>query len=288
MKSGGRVIRIIGAMLVASTMLMFISCSGVPQIDNVGEPGPVLMENANPKDSMNILAVYKDDTTYLYNLDSDKMDKIVESVNSYSTTKAAPSSLKKFTQPAYAISTSNKDGSKLDISYSNGLWVTADGVFAGDEYDFESLIDTSSILKLRNNTLEFPTANYICKYNKQFYTEYTDFTAMEGLEITLGEYSDGKIDVTLVNNTQGNITGAGFDYDLCIRVDGKWCYIPYKNSKAYLQSASVFSKGQTTSLSVEADVFYGALETGDYRVVIFKLSEDYSKSPVGYADFKIH
>lgn len=288
MKSGGRVIRIIGAMLVASTMLMFISCSSAPEIDGLGEPGPVLMENASTTEEMNLLAIYKDDVTYLYSVNSEKMNQMINCVNSYSTTKADPSSLKKFTQPAYAISTTSKDGQKLDISYSNGLWVTDEGVFAGGGYDFESMIDTASMISIRNDTMNFPTANTICRYNKSFYTEYSDFTAMDGLEIVLGDYSNGKIDISLTNNTQGNLTGAGIDYDLCIRVDGKWCYIPPKVSRAYQDSASLWSKGQSKSLNVDVDALYGELKSGDYRIVFSKLTEDYDKNPIGYADFKVN
>lgn len=283
--------RIVAAILAVVMMVSLASCSFGEKkvIENLGEIGPELMSNYSFDSSLQIFCFDGQKTSCRTIFDSAVIGEIATKINSLENKYEDPSVLRtEWVEPAYGISICSTYGETINLSYSNGLWVSQEGdVFRADSIDLQKFFDLAEPDYEEESGLKFPNSIYICEYCTNYYGTSEDFNFVDGAKLKITNSDSGSLDMTLTNNTGGNLPYGG-SFKLQRKVDGNWVFVP-TSSDVVLNLAGggpSLLDGESVVLSAQYSYNYDYLVDGNYRVLLYRENHGFEE-PFVAAEFKV-
>ena len=278
--------KIIPVILCLTMLLPLCACEQGKEIK--------LLENTDYEDGATTLYYFDGETTYYkFVFDTDEEKKIVESINELKAREVDPSKAKEITIPCYGISTYNKSGYEVKLTYGNGYWLMQDGSVYKAKYDLASLYDSfppedSDPYK---GGIWFPNSAWLGPYDVRFYRKESDMPGeKDGMSLSLVDLKGKTATVRFTNNSEYEYV-FGEDYSLQKLIDGEWYTLSTKEDICF--NAMGYHVDPGASRDMDCDLTpYGELEEGSYRIAkgCFIFREDSPKQDEDtmlVAEFKI-
>lgn len=242
----------------------------------VGETvtGNILMANASPQTSALKFFAYDGENTKLWYLFNNSQEKeILRAISNVPAEKADNWSPELFAAPAYGFEISDIDGWVLEAVWSNGYWITQDGVAYSFDFDFGTFSDKYdwSDESVSSAAAALPCAHIICRdgdkwYADRLFSSYYDEPAPDYISAELVGQTEDKLTVKYTNSgSEEWLYGTHFSVDVCL--GGEWYNVPTVIGDWGFNDIGLIlmpeqSREETYDLSM-----YGELPSEKYRVV---------------------
>jgi len=238
-----------------------------------------LMSGASPNTSALTLYNYNGETTTCSHVyDSKTIQGILEELDIAKITEAKSWSLEDITLPIYGFEIGSTDGTSIFAAWSNGYWISQDGVVYDFDFDFEKLEQNNPWTDETDYSsfTVFPCAYFLSQdengWNNMLLQPVTENLAPpNGVDIALEAWGSETVSVTITNNS-GSEWLYGEDYSLQVLLDGAWRDIPTTSGNWALNGIGlIIQNGEEHKKTYYIDK-YGILPTGIYRLVAYGLS----------------
>lgn len=255
-------------------LLAFTTVLGIIlAIASCGSKGNTLMENASPGTSALALYVYDGETaTRGFIFDSAVENDILHNLASVSVKEAPDWTPDQITLPIYGLEISDTEGWTIHAAWSNGYWITQDGIAYHFDYDFEALEsdyewtskDTWPSISI------MPCAYYLTKdssgWNNAILSPSKEFSAPENISAELTSQTEETLSIALTN-TGTEEWCYGEYYYLDVLLDGTWYSVPTTPGNWAFTDIGIILPARKTQNKTYNLTMYGDLPAGQYRLI---------------------
>lgn len=241
-----------------------------------------LLQNASPETSALSFYQYSDETSARYIIyDTRTVEQIIDQLSQITAKEVNDWSYDKITYPIYGLEIGGKDGYSVEVAWSNGYWIAQDGSVYRYEFDFSKLLDQYDWEQL-DGTMDltyFPCASRLLKdergWNQKILSLAPKLDAPEGITAKLESRNDDTLTVTYTNHS-GKEWVYGTYYYLQVLLDDSWYRIPMEGSNwGFNDIAYIVSEDTTSEQTYHLDP-YGTLPPGNYQLVAYELTVDFT------------
>lgn len=283
--------KVVSLLLSLVMLLSLVSCSSSSKkvVANLGEPGPEMILGYSEDSAMSIFCFDGETTTCKYIFDDAMIGEIVTKINSLDNVYETPDVLSaEWVEPAYGLTIQSNYGDRINLAYSNGLWITQYGdVYRAEGVGLERFFELAEDGETSEGGRYFPNSIYICEYDAKYYTKSEKFEFVDGVNLKITNSSDGILDMILTNNTDGNLPYGG-SFKLQRKIGGDWYYVPESDHliTCIAGGGPSLLPGEAVVLSAQYSYNYNYLISGKYRVLLFRENHGFDK-PFVAAEFKV-
>ena len=236
-----------------------------------------LMEGAAPQTSALALYYYDDaeiSLSYIYSADTTQ--KILDELNAVEAIRVGELPLSDITLPVYGFSIGKEDGFSIFAAWSNGYWVSQDGIAYRFDFDFERLaVDYPWKDKRPASFAYFPCAYFLTKgqsrWESALLTSAAELEPPEGVTMSLKSWDEFNVAVSFENNGAAEWMYGEY-YTLQVLLNGVWYDVPlYPGNWGFISIGYNLLPGEAQDRTYNI-LMHGALPPGTYRLVVEGLS----------------
>ena len=237
-----------------------------------------MLENASPETSA--MAFYYFDgenTTVKWLYDVAQEQKIVANINKLMTKSVANTRVADMKVPSYGIAISDKDGSEIWLTYSNGLWLLKDGSVYEADYDFKTLYDSvpDTDLDTMEGGINMLNSAILGQYDVSYYEKVEDMTSTrDGVTLSVTSVKDNIVTVKIQNDSDQDFFYSQY-FTLQKEIDGSWYKLPVRLSNyGFIDIGIVLEPHKNATEKCDLTM-YGELDKGHYRIEKEQLVADF-------------
>jgi len=239
------------------------------------------LANASPETSALALYQYNGaEVTREFLFDTKEVKKAVKELSKVAIKEAADWTPGKLTTPVYGVDIGGKDGYTVFGVWSNGYWITEEGVAYEYDYDFEKLINNynwESPDSFKYLTV-LPCARYLMLKDDKWYpkmmTPAPEKDAPAGIELIITKQTTDMLTAEIKNNT-GEEWFFGEYFSLEVHVDGNWYLVPETpGSWAFHDIGLIIPAKESMEMEYHL-IMYGDLPAGEYRLVVEDMTAEF-------------
>ena len=239
------------------------------------------LANASPETSA--LAFYQYDgkaVTREFLFDTKEVKKVLKELSKVRIKEALDWSPEQVTAPIYGVDIGGKDGYTVFGVWSNGYWITEDGMAYEYDYDFEKLAkdykwespDSFSSLTI------LPNARHLMLHDGKWYPKMmmpaSEKDAPAGIELTIAKRTTDMLTAEIKNNS-GREWFFGEYFSLEVNVDDNWYRVPeMPGNWAFHDIGLILPSKETTDMEYPLKM-YGELPAGKYRLVVEDMTAEF-------------
>lgn len=241
-----------------------------------------LMEGASPETSVLTLSRYDGNkTTSWYSADTATAQDVLDRLDQVKVAEAIDWSIDKITLPIYGLYIAKTDGYGLFAAWSNGYWITQDGMVYKYKFDFSNLTTEYSWTNERayNGITYFPNAWFLTHdYSGWYSTLLTPAGTIyppAGITMTLESQSIDSITIKLTNETDEPWM-FGEHFSIQVLLGDLWYEIPTTPGHWAFNDIGLILNAGAEQTKTYGLLMYGNLPAGLYRLVSYNLSVEFT------------